>query len=167
MSSHTGIARTLRRSALLGLSGLTFAISVAPRAALAAEAVDAAERLDEVSVTATRMARATQEIPAAISVVGSQRIESERMVNIKDAIQGAPGVLIDSESGGYSARLIIRGAGQKANYGIREIMVMRDGVPITDPDSFTRLDFIDSQDIERIEITKGPGSIHGSGSAGG
>ncbi|MEJ2590791.1 MAG: TonB-dependent receptor [Candidatus Thiodiazotropha sp.] len=67
----------------------------------------------------------------------------------------------------YDSRLIIRGAGQKANYGVREIMVIRDGVPMTDPDSFSRFDFIDTQDIERIEITKGPGSLYGAGSSGG
>ena len=32
-------------------------------------------------------------------------------------------------------------------------MLIRDGVPITDPDSFTRLDFVDTQDIERVEVT--------------
>ena len=64
-------------------------------------------------------------------------------------------------------RLFIRGAGVKATYGIREIMVLRDGVPVTDPDSLTRLDFIDMQDIERVEVSKGPGNIYSTGSFGG
>lgn len=34
-------------------------------------------------------------------------------------------------------------------------MVLRDGIPMTEPDSFTRLDLIDGQDIERLEVTKG------------
>jgi iron complex outermembrane recepter protein len=123
--------------------------------------------LDEVSVTATREARATKDVPQSIAVIGQQKIEDAKMQNVKDAIQGTPGVLIDSKNGGYDARLIIRGAGLKAPYGIREIMVLRDGVPMTDPDSFTRLDFIDTQDIERIEITKGPGDLFSTGSAGG
>jgi iron complex outermembrane receptor protein len=126
-----------------------------------------AMRLEEVSVTATREARATRDVPASITVVGKQQIEDSKMFNIKDALMGVPGVLIDSKNGGYDARLIIRGAGLKANYGIREINVLRDGVPITDPDSFTRLDFIDTQDIERIEVTKGPGNIYSPGSTGG
>ncbi|MCW8890687.1 MAG: TonB-dependent receptor, partial [Sedimenticola sp.] len=100
-------------------------------------------------------------------MIDSKRIDAEQMNNIKDAIRGTPGVLIESKNGGYDSRLIIRGAGQKANYGVREIMVIRDGVPMTDPDSFSRFDFIDTQDIERIEITKGPGSLYGSGSSGG
>ncbi|MCP3867124.1 MAG: TonB-dependent receptor [Gammaproteobacteria bacterium] len=123
--------------------------------------------IDTISVTATRVERVTQDVPKAISVIDSSQIEGAKMMNIKDAIQGVPGVLIDSKNGGYDVRLIIRGAGQKANYGVREIMVLRDGVPMTDPDSFSRFDYFDTQDVERIEITKGPGSLYGAGSAGG
>lgn len=132
-----------------------------------AEEPVATQVLEEVSVTATREARPTRDVPQAISVVSEQKIEDAKMINIKDAIQGTPGVLIDSKNGGYDARLIVRGAGLKAPYGIREVMVLRDGVPMTDPDSFTRLDFIDTQDIERIEIAKGPGNLYSTGSAGG
>ncbi len=123
--------------------------------------------IDTISVTATRVERPTKDVPKAISVIDRARIEGAKMMNIKDAIQGIPGVLINSKNGGYDVRLIIRGAGQKANYGVREIMVLRDGVPMTDPDSFSRFDYFDTQDVERIEITKGPGSLYGAGSAGG
>lgn len=124
-------------------------------------------RLDEVSVTATREARATAQVPQAISVVGKEQMDQRKMFNVKEALQEIPGVLIDSKNGGFDARLIIRGAGLKAAYGIREIMVLRDGVPLTDPDSMTRLDFVDTLDIERIEVAKGPGNLFASGSAGG
>ncbi len=124
-------------------------------------------KLDSLSVTATRVDRLTREVPAAITVIDEDLIESTKMMNIKDALQGVPGLLIDSKNGGYDVRLIIRGAGQKANFGVREIMVLRDGVPMTDPDSFSRFDFIDTQDIEQIEVTKGPGSLFAAGSAGG
>jgi iron complex outermembrane receptor protein len=123
--------------------------------------------LDEVSVTATREERATQDVPQSITVISEQKIESTKMQNVKDALIGVPGVLIDSKNGGYDARLIVRGAGLKAAYGIRELMLLRDGVPMTDPDSFTRLDFIDTQDIERIEVSRGPGDLYSTGSAGG
>ncbi|MBF0367870.1 MAG: TonB-dependent receptor [Magnetococcales bacterium] len=128
---------------------------------------EAPDLLESISVTATRVERPTQAVPEAISVVSRERIEKARMQNIKEVLSGTPGVLIDSKNGGYDARLVIRGAGQKAPYGVREITILRDGVPMTDPDSFSRLDFIDTQDIERIEITKGPGSIYSTGSAGG
>ncbi|MDD5365159.1 MAG: TonB-dependent receptor [Gallionellaceae bacterium] len=126
-----------------------------------------AQRLDEVSVTATREARPTGDVPQAIAVVGKEALADKKMFNVKEALQDIPGVLIDSKNGGYDARLIIRGAGLKAAYGIREIMVLRDGVPLSDPDSFTKLDFVDTQDIERIEVAKGPGNLFAAGSVGG
>lgn len=130
-----------------------------------AQAAD--EVLDEISVTATREARPTADVPQAIAVVGKEALADKKMFNMKEALQEIPGVLVDSKNGGFDARLIIRGAGLKAAYGIREIMVLRDGVPLTDPDSFTRLDFVDTQDIERIEVAKGPGNLFAAGSAGG
>ncbi len=156
--------RACPHKTLLSLSILT---AMTATAAQAADPVTDEENFDVISVTATRVERGTKEVAGAIEVIDDERIESEKMFNIKDAIQGTPGVLIDSKNSAYDSRLIIRGAGQKANYGVREIMVIRDGVPMTDPDSFSRFDFIDTQDIERIEITKGPGSLYGAGSAGG
>ncbi|MBF0383999.1 MAG: TonB-dependent receptor [Magnetococcales bacterium] len=123
--------------------------------------------IKEVSVTATRIARPVVTVPESIAVINKQRIANAKMQNIKETLTGVPGVLIDTKNGGYDARLVIRGAGQKAPYGVREITILRDGVPMTDPDSFSRLDFIDTQDIEQIEVSKGPGSLYGVGSAGG
>ncbi|MDO6513759.1 TonB-dependent receptor [Neptuniibacter sp. 2_MG-2023] len=122
---------------------------------------------DTITVTATRAERSSAEVPESIAIVDQARLEQENMTNIANALKGTPGVLIESTSGGYSSRMIVRGAGLKAQYGIREIMVLRDGVPITDPDSFTRMDFIDTQDIEQIEVSKGPGNIYAPGSTGG
>ena len=142
-------------------------ISLALSIAAICGSVSAADNLDTVSVTATRSERATKEVPEAIAVIDEERLEQSPMFNIKDALSDTPGVLMTNTRGSYSARVVIRGAGLKANYGIREIMLIRDGVPITDPDSFTRLDFIDTQDIEQIEVTKGPGNLYAAGSAGG
>lgn len=141
---------------------LAACLAMLPFAAFADEAA-----LDEISITATREARASAEVPQAIAVVGKEALQDKRMFNLKEALEGVPGVLIDSKNGGFDARLIIRGAGLKANYGIREVMVLRDGVPLSDPDSFTRLDFVDTQDIERIEVAKGPGNLFAAGSVGG
>lgn len=125
-------------------------------------------QFDAISVTATREARTTKEVPQSISVVDEKRIEDVRMFSIKDAIQGqVPGLRIESNSNSYDAKISIRGAGLKAQYGVREINLLRDGVPILDPDSFGRLDFVDTDDIERIEVTRGPGDLYSAGTAGG
>ncbi|WP_372682027.1 TonB-dependent receptor [Desulfosarcina sp.] len=127
-----------------------------------------AHELDQVSVTATRIERKTAEVPASVAVVGNKAIQETPMSNIKEVIRGIPGVLIDTRNQGYDSRIIIRGAGLKARYGVRDIMVLLDGVPITDPDGLTRLDFIDTQLIDQVEVVKGPNStLWGANAAGG
>ena len=123
--------------------------------------------IDSMSVTATKVERETKEVPQSVAVVDSEEIEDKNVLNVKDAIATIPGVIAMDKSNGYDSRLIIRGAGLKARYGIREIMVMRDGVPMTDPDSFSRMDFIDVDDMESIEVFKGPGSIVAANASGG
>jgi iron complex outermembrane receptor protein len=136
-----------------------------------AQAQEPAEKpmvLDEVVVTATRTERATEEIPAGISVVTKEDIQDTRMFGLKEALSGLSGVQSESKNGGYDTRLIIRGAGLKARYGIREIMILLDGVPITDPDGMSRLDFVDSEMVERVDVVKGPNStLYGANAAGG
>ena len=95
--------------------------------------------LEQMSVTATKVEKATKEISESIAVIDEKTIEDKNILNIQDALQNIPGVIAESSSNSPSPRLIIRGAGLKARYGVREIMVMKDGVPMTDPDSFTRL----------------------------
>lgn len=123
--------------------------------------------LDSVSVTATKIKTGTKEVSQSINVVDSQTIEDENILNISDALVSVPGVQAESSSNSPSPRLIIRGAGLKARYGVREIMVIKDGVPMTDPDSFTRFDYIDMQDVQSIEVQKGPGSINAVNATGG
>lgn len=123
--------------------------------------------LDSMSVTATKVERETKEVPQSVAVVDSKEIEEKNVLNVKDAINTIPGVIAMDKSNGYDSRLIIRGAGLKARYGVREIMVMRDGVPMTDPDSFSRMDFIDVDDMESVEVYKGPGSIMAANASGG
>ncbi len=123
--------------------------------------------LDSMSVTATKVERETKEVPQSVAVVDSEEIEAKNVLNVKDAISTIPGVIAMDKSNGYDSRLIIRGAGLKARYGVREIMVLRDGVPMTDPDSFSRMDFIDVDDMESVEVYKGPGSIMAANASGG
>ncbi len=123
--------------------------------------------IDKMSVTATKVQRATKEVTESIAVVDKREIEDKNIINISEAINTVPGVNVESSTNSSSPRLIIRGAGLKARYGVREIMIIKDGVPMTDPDSFTRFDFIDMQDVESIEVQKGPGSIQAVNSTGG
>lgn len=144
---------------------LALTLSIFP--ALSQAADGQVDSLDEITVTATRTERGSKSVPSAVSSMGEEKLDKLKMNSISDALQDIPGLVTYAKNGLSSAKLILRGAGLKARYGIREIMVLRDGIPLTEPDSFTRLDTIDGQDIKRLEVTKGPGNLYASGSSGG
>lgn len=134
----------------------------------AADIKEQKQQLDDVVVTATRTERKTDEVSAGVSTKSREEIKNSQMFGIKAALTGLPGVQSESKNGGYDSRLIIRGAGLKAQYGVREIMVLLDGVPITDPDGMTRFDFVDTQLVDRIDVVKGPNStLYGANAVGG
>lgn len=142
-------------------------LSVGTAAASAAEQ-EAPSALDEITVTATRTPRKVEEATATTEVAKKEDIEATRGNNIGEALRELPGVQAESSNGAYDTHIIIRGAGAKALYGVREIKIMVDGIPITDPDSLTRLDMVDTALIERIEVVKGPNStLYGANAAGG
>ncbi|WP_293446363.1 TonB-dependent receptor [Persephonella sp.] len=125
-------------------------------------------KLEKTQITATRVERPELEIPAGVETVTKDEIEMERQYNTSEFLESLPGVQATTKNGGYDVRLIIRGGGLKAPYAVREINILLDGVPITDPDGLTRLDFVDPQLLEEIDVVKGPNStLYGANSAGG
>ncbi|WP_029521838.1 TonB-dependent receptor [Persephonella sp. KM09-Lau-8] len=125
-------------------------------------------KLEKTQITATRVERPELDIPAGVETVTKDEIEMERQYNVSEFLESLPGIQATTKNGGYDVRLIIRGGGLKAPYAVREINILLDGVPITDPDGFTRLDFVDPQLLEEIDIVKGPNStLYGANSAGG
>lgn len=81
-------------------------------------------QLDNISVTATKVETGTKEVSQSIAVVNAQTIEDKNVLDVSSALENIPGVNVESSSNSPSPRLIIRGAGLKASYGVREIMVL-------------------------------------------
>ncbi len=123
--------------------------------------------LENVQVTATRTERSELETPAGVATITEEELETRTGLNTYELFQGISGVQVTTRNSGYDVRLIIRGAGLKAPYGVREINVLLDGVPITDPDGFTRMDFVDTMLVERVEVVKGPNSTMWGANSGG
>jgi iron complex outermembrane receptor protein len=131
---------------------------------LSAEEVD----LDTLSVTATKVERATQKVSSSIEVISKDEIDDKQMTNLQDALKNTTGIVAENLNHGYDVSIYIRGSGiANKKYGTREIMILKDGMPLTDPLGYSDLHSIDTQDIEQIEITKGPGSIYSTGTTGG
>jgi len=123
-------------------------------------------QLSEVRVAGYGNARANRETAGAISVVTTRDINRGSAVSLQSAFNSIPGVRMD-QSTLSEARISIRGNGVRSSYGIRNIKIYVNDIPITEADGTTRIEAIDVNSIGRAEIIKGPASsIYGAGTGG-
>ncbi|HXW06978.1 MAG TPA: TonB-dependent receptor [Vicinamibacterales bacterium] len=124
----------------------------------------------EVTVTASRDERTLASVPASVGVVSGGVLENAPGVNLVETLKYVPGVAAGDVSGVDDLRISIRGAGIRAGFGSRGVVLMTDGFPVTEPDGQTpHFDGqIDLANAARIEVVKGPSSaLYGGAALGG
>jgi len=149
------------RTALLSAAALNL---IAPFNA-AAETYAAPER-DTIIVRGSRLSQTATEVGSSVTIITAEDLEELGFDFALDAVAAAPGVTINSNGAfGGQASVRIRGASSE------QTLVLIDGVPVNDPSSpgggfnFARLD---TENIERIEVLKGPQStLWGTDAIGG
>ena len=124
------------------------------------------EAVPPVVVTATRVPTPAIDIPAGVTVIDRQTIETRDYNTLVDALQAVPGLRVSPSGGpGGQASVFIRGTDSDA------VLVLRDGMPINDaadPSSAFNFGVDTLADVERIEIIRGPmAALYGSGAIGG
>ncbi|HEX2163482.1 MAG TPA: TonB-dependent receptor, partial [Thermoanaerobaculia bacterium] len=123
---------------------------------------------DRITVTATRDERDLGEVPSAIAVVDAERLDTGRAESLDAYLNHLPGVVAQTNDGASDVKLAVRGFGARSGFGVRDLLVLVDGVPITDADGLTRLDQIDLAAAERVEVVRGPASaLYGNAAFGG
>ncbi|MCD6353088.1 MAG: TonB-dependent receptor, partial [Proteobacteria bacterium] len=123
-------------------------------------------KLEPIMVTATRTEKNLEEIASSVSIITAKEIEATKDITIKETLRRVPGLDIATQGGpGRFTSIFIRGA--RAG----DTLIMIDGMEINDPISPDRaFNFADltTQNIERIEVVRGPQStLYGSDAIGG
>jgi iron complex outermembrane recepter protein len=122
--------------------------------------------LPEVIIKAYEQGRKLKEIPAAINYVGKSNLERYSPTSIVQAVNSTPGVRMEERSPG-SYRFNIRGSSLRSPFGVRNVKVYYNDIPITDPGGHTYLNQLGYYNFNSIEIIKGPGSsLYGAGTGG-
>ncbi|MGH7653430.1 MAG: TonB-dependent receptor domain-containing protein [Gemmatimonadaceae bacterium] len=128
-----------------------------------------AQALSGVHVSVTRSDETAQRAPWAVGVQNKTDIQlGQATLGIDEALNNIPGVYVDNRYN-YSLdqRLSIRGAGSRANFGIRGVKVLIDGVPQSLPDGQNELNNLELGDVSRVEVLRGSASsLYGNGSGG-
>jgi len=153
LAKRNDLRRTLALATLIGL----------PQPALA----DAADTSGDIIVTARKREEALQDVPLAVSVLGSVEITQRDIRNATELSASLPNLLTPRNPVLFSApTFFIRGVGQGDHNWNTE-----NGVAVFVDDVYlqsTSAAWIDMLDIERIEVLRGPqGTLYGRNSTSG
>lgn len=132
----------------------------------AAGAMAQGAQLEEVVVTASKRTESLQDVPMAISALGTAALEEKGVVDFESYARLMPG-LSYVDAGVGKRKLIVRGLSSGTDFGGEQatVSVYIDDVPLTSSVSFPDLHMFD---IERLELLRGPqGTLYGSGAMGG
>jgi iron complex outermembrane receptor protein len=137
----------------------------------AAIAEDAARAtaLDDISVTATRVEKPLERVPAAVGIVQQEEIQfTQPQLGLDESLSKVPGIFMQNRYNfAQDLRVSIRGFGARSAFGIRGIKVIVDGIPETLPDGQANVDSIDIGSIGNMQVIRGPVSaLYGNASGG-
>ena len=122
--------------------------------------------LAQVVVKAYEQNRKLTEVGAPVNIITKSSLNRFGNVSILPALNMAPGVRMEERSPG-SYRLNIRGSSLRSPFGVRDVKIYWNEIPLTDPGGNTYLNQLGFYNIQSLEIIKGTaGSLYGAGIGG-
>ncbi|EKU39218.1 MULTISPECIES: TonB-dependent receptor plug domain-containing protein [Acinetobacter] len=130
-----------------------------------AEDTTNATQLDPIVVTASKSAEKASEVPARISVISKEEIEKNPTSNLSNILQKDASIYVKQNGGlGQGTNLLIRGTNPN------HVLLLKDGARLNTPNTLSPIypELLDTTNLDRIEILKGPASVqYGTDAIGG
>lgn len=127
---------------------------------------DTVRHITPVIITGYLTEQPVQSVPASVNVLTPAQLKLQPDNSLVSAMNTIPGVRMEERSPG-SYRLSIRGSLLRSPFGIRDVKIYYDDLPLTDAGGNTYLNAIDMNSVQGVEVLKGPdGSLFGANSGG-
>jgi iron complex outermembrane receptor protein len=127
---------------------------------------DSARKLQPVTVRGYLSEQQVFQVPASVGVLTSRQLSLQPGNSLVSAMNTLPGIRMEERTPG-SYRLSIRGSLLRSPFGVRNVKVYFDEIPLTDAGGNTYLNALDIASLHSIEVLKGPdGSLFGANSGG-
>ncbi len=128
--------------------------SSSPSVALAGQEPTDTVVLNPVVVTATRIPTPAGGVPVAVTVIRGTELRERGILTVAEALRGVPAAsVVTTNSYGSQTSLFLRGG--QSNY----VKVLIDGVPQNVPGGAYDFANLTTDNIERIEVVRGPASV--------
>ncbi|HXF94605.1 MAG TPA: TonB-dependent receptor [Gemmatimonadales bacterium] len=111
-------------------------------------------RLAPVVVTATRIPTPAAAVAAAVTVVTGEELRARGLRTVAEALRTVPGVAV-AEIGSFGGQTSLFLRGGESDY----VKVLLDGVPLNHPGGALDLADLTLDNVDRIEIVRGPASV--------
>jgi iron complex outermembrane recepter protein len=123
-------------------------------------------QLEEVVIKAYEQGKQLKEVAAAVHIIRTKDLERFATHSIVQAVNTTAGIRMEERSPG-SYRINIRGSSLRSPFGVRNVKVYYNDLPLTDPGGHTYLNGLGYYNFNSIEVVKGPGSsLYGAGTGG-
>jgi len=127
---------------------------------------DSSKALHAVTIRGYLSEQPVLRVPASVGVLGSRQLIMQPSNSLVSAMNTLPGVRMEERTPG-SYRLSIRGSLLRSPFGVRNVKIYFDELPLTDAGGNTYLNAVDISSLHSIEVLKGPdGSLFGANSGG-
>ncbi len=170
----TGHSRGAARRARLRLALIVAGTACVSAAMAQTDAPQAPVTLKpEITVSATRSARETSEVPATVTVRDRDSLDAALVEDIRDLVRNEPGVTVRRAPARFGLALSPTGRAANEGFNIRgiegnRVLILVDGLRLPNAfslgaNSFGRGDYLDATAFGAVEILRGPASaLYGS-----
>ena len=129
------------------------------------ENIDSSE-LEEVTVKAFEQNRRRGLSSVNVRIIEFNNADRSNKTSLVNGFNTVPGVRMEERSPG-SYRINIRGSSLRSPFGVRNVKVYWNGIPVTDAGGNTYFNQFAWNNFSHIEIYKGPASsLYGAGTGG-
>lgn len=108
-------------------------------------------------------------IPLARDIVSGEQISPQSLgANLSETLQRVPGIVaVNRQNYAQDLQISSRGFGARAQFGVRGVRLVQDGIPLTMPDGQGQPSLFDLDGMQRIEVLRGPlTTLYGNASGG-
>ena len=123
-------------------------------------------QLESVTVSAFAIKAKWKDATAAVALLNKNSLQRFDNNSLVPAMNSVAGVRMEERSPG-SYRLSIRGSLLRSPFGVRNVKLYWDHIPLTDATGNTYLQLIDVNTLQSVEIIKGPASSFYGANTGG